>query len=67
MPPLIFFAGAAALGRYDGASAQRLFASIYAGLQTGSAASWIVLFGPYGLFLVFRGLRLWWRASAKLA
>jgi hypothetical protein len=24
------------------------------------------LLGPYGLYLLFRALRLWWRASAKL-
>jgi hypothetical protein len=44
-----------------------MFQSLYAGLQTGSAASWIVLLGPYGLYLLFPALRLWWRASAKLA
>lgn len=64
MPVLIFFAGSALLGRYEGASLARLFASIYAGLQSGSLASWIVLLGPYGLFLLFRGMRLWWRAGA---
>jgi hypothetical protein len=64
MPLLIFFAGAELLGRYEGASIPRLFSSIYAGLQTGSVASWIVLLGPYGLLLAFRGLRLWWRAAA---
>jgi len=26
-----------------------------------------VLLGPYGLYLIFRALQLWWRASAKLA
>jgi len=67
MPALIFFAGAGALGRYEGASVSRLFSSIYGGLRTGSVASWIVLLGPYGLYLIFKGLRLWWRASSKLA
>ncbi len=63
MPMLIYFAGSATLGRYEGASMQRVFSSIYAGLQAGSPASWIVLLGPYVLFLAFRGLRLWWRAG----
>ena len=67
MPVLIFFAGSASLGRYEGASLRRIFGSIYAGVQSGSASSWIVLLGPYGLYLIFRALRLLWRASAKLA
>jgi hypothetical protein len=67
MPVAIFFAGAFVLGRYDGASLGRVFESVYGGLKGGSIASWIVLFGPYGLYLVFKGLRAWWRASAKLA
>jgi hypothetical protein len=67
LPVLIFYAGSSLLGRYEGASIGRMFQSLYRGLQTGSSASWIVLLGPYGLYLVFKGLRLWWRASAKLA
>ena len=67
MPLLIYLAGSTLLGRYEGASVRRTFDSVYAGLQAGSAASWIVLLGPYGLYLVFRCLRLLWRASAKLA
>ncbi len=67
MPVLIFYAGATLLGRYEGASVGHLFRSLYAGLQAGSAASWIVLLGPYGLYLLFRALGLWWRASARLA
>lgn len=67
MPLLIFYAGSAALGRYDGASVHRTFESVYAGLHGGSAASWIVLLGPYGLYLIFRALLAWWRASARLA
>jgi hypothetical protein len=67
MPVLIFFAGSAALGRYEGASLGRLFSSIYGSLQSGSLASWAVLLGPYGLLLVFRGLRAWWRAGVTPA
>jgi hypothetical protein len=67
MPVLIYFLGSSLLGRYEGASLRRIFGSIYAGVQSGSAASWIVLLGPYGLYLIFRALRLLWRASAKLA
>jgi hypothetical protein len=67
MPVLIFFAGSAALGRYEGASLGRLYSSIYGSLQSGSLASWAVLLGPYGLLLVFRALRAWWRAGASPA
>lgn len=65
LPTLIFFAGAALLGRYEGASLGATYASVIAGLRTGSLASWTVVLGPYGLFLLFKGLRLWWRASSK--
>jgi hypothetical protein len=67
MPLLIYFVGSSLLGRYEGASVRRIFETLYAGLQAGSAASWIVLLGPYGLYLGFRGLRFLWRASARLA
>jgi hypothetical protein len=67
MPVLIFYAGASLLGRYEGASLRHTYESVYGGLAAGSAASWIVLLGPYGLYLIFKGLKLWWRASAKLA
>lgn len=63
MPVLVFFAGSALLGRYEGASVGRLFSSIYEGLRRGSPASWIVLLGPYALWLASRALRLWWRAG----
>jgi hypothetical protein len=64
MPVLIFYAGAATVGRYDGASLGRLYHSLFQALGEGSAASWIVLLGPYGLYLLFKALRAWWRASA---
>ncbi len=67
MPVLIYYAGSLLLGRYEGASVAHQFHSIYGGLQAGSAASWIVLLGPYGLYLLFRALGLWWRAGARLA
>jgi hypothetical protein len=67
MPVLIFYAGSSLLGRYEGASVRHLFQSLYAGLQSGSAASWIVLLGPYGFYLLFRALGLWWRAGSPLA
>lgn len=67
MPTLIFFAGSMLLGRYEGASVGNMFHSVYSGLAAGSLASWIVLFGPYALYLLFRGLRLWWRFSARFA
>jgi hypothetical protein len=67
MPLLIYLAGAWTLGRYEGAGAARLYQSIYQGLRTGSVACWVVVLGPYGLYLLLKGLRLWWRASARLA
>ncbi len=67
LPLLIFLAGSTLLGRYEGASAARIYATVYRGLGEGSAASWIVVLGPYGLYLLFRGLKVWWRAGARLA
>ena len=67
LPLLIFYAGSLALGRYEGASMTRLYDSIYRGLGEGSLASWIVVFGPYALYLIFKGLRVWWRAGARPA
>ncbi len=67
MPALIFYTGASLLGRYEGASPMRIYESVYGGLRIGSAASWIVILGPYGLYLTFRALRSWWRLSAKTA
>jgi hypothetical protein len=64
MPILIFYAGTLTLGRYEGAGIAPLFRSLWIGLGQGSVASWIVLFGPYGFYLLFRALRAWWRASA---
>lgn len=66
MPVLIFFAGVATLGRYDGASLQHLYSSLFEGLKEASVASWIVFLGPYGLYLLFRLLRVWWRATPRL-
>jgi hypothetical protein len=66
MPVLIFYAGAAALGRFDGASLGNLYSSVFEGLREASTASWVVFLGPYGLYLLFRALRAWWRASARL-
>jgi hypothetical protein len=66
MPILIFYAGVATLGRYDGASLGHLYRSLYSGLAQASIASWVVLLGPYGLYLLFKGLLAWWRASARL-
>ena len=67
MPVAIYYAGSQALGRYEGASVARIYRGIYQGLQTGSLASWIVVLGPMSFYLIFKGLRQWWRASARLA
>lgn len=66
MPALIFCAGAATLGRYEGASLGHVYHTLYVGLGDASIASWVVLLGPYGLYLLFKGLRAWWRAGAQL-
>jgi hypothetical protein len=65
LPLLIYQAGSTILGRYEGASAARIYDTLYQGLQGGSVASVIVLFGPYGLYLIFKALRLWWRVGTK--
>ena len=64
MPALIFYAGVAALGRYEGASLGNLYHSLFAGLGHASIAAWAVFLGPYGLYLLFKGLRAWWRVGA---
>jgi hypothetical protein len=67
MPVLIFYAGAATLGRFEGASLGHLYGSLFLGLKEASTASWIIFLGPYGLYLLFRALRAWWRASARFS
>jgi hypothetical protein len=67
MPVLIFFAGAATLGRYEGASLGSIYHSLFLGLGQASIASWTVFLGPYGLYLLYRGLRAWWRVSAHIS
>jgi hypothetical protein len=64
MPALIFLAGSSALGRYEGASAGRLYQSILGGLEQGSPSAWIVILGPYGLYVLFRILEAWWRVGS---
>jgi hypothetical protein len=64
MPMLIFYAGAATLGRYEGASVGHLYHSLFTGLGEASIAAWVVLLGPYGLYVLFKGLRAWWRAGS---
>jgi hypothetical protein len=67
MPILIFYAGVASLGRYEGASLRALYGSLFAGLEEGSIACWVVVLGPYALYLLFRALRVWWRAGSNAA
>jgi hypothetical protein len=66
MPILIFYTGAETLWRYEGASLGRLYHTLFHGLGQASVASWVVFLGPYGLYVLFKGLRAWWRASAHL-
>jgi hypothetical protein len=65
MPILIFYGGVAVLGRFEGAGLGHLYGSLFRGLKEASTASWIVFLGPYVLYLLFRALRAWWRASAR--
>jgi len=67
MPLMIFYAGVASLGRYEGGSLAQIYSSLFAGLGQASTASWVVILGPYGLYLLFKLLRIWWRLSAKLS
>jgi hypothetical protein len=64
MPMAIFYAGTATLGRYEGASLGHLYGSIFTGIGANSTAAWVVVLGPYGLYLLFKLLRAWWRAAA---
>jgi hypothetical protein len=66
MPLLIFYAGVAALGRYDGASLSRVYTSLFEGLQQGSIASWVVFLGPYGLYVLLKLIRGWWRLTSAM-
>jgi hypothetical protein len=66
VPALIYGGGLWLLGRYEGAGLARTYGAVYGGLSQGSIASWVVVLGPCGLWLIARGLRAWWRASAKL-
>lgn len=63
LPGLIYIAGISLLGPYEGASLPHSYRSILGGLAHGSVACWIVVLGPYLLFLLFRGLGAWWRAG----
>ena len=66
MPVLIFYTGAATLGRYEGASVKAVYSSLFQGLAEASVASWVVFLGPYALYLLFKTLRGWWRVSGRL-
>ena len=66
LPLCIFYSGSAALGRYEGATAERIYSTVFDGLGHGSIAAWIVVLGPYALYLLFKALRLWWRVGANV-
>jgi hypothetical protein len=61
LPALIYAAGSALLGPYEGSSLATTYGSIYRGLVSGSVASWTVVLGPCLLYLLYRGLRVCWR------
>ncbi|HUY83240.1 MAG TPA: hypothetical protein VMU86_01595 [Steroidobacteraceae bacterium] len=60
LPILIYLCGITLLGRYPGASLGRTFSALWLGLGAPSAASWVVVLGPYALILLLRLLRLGW-------
>jgi hypothetical protein len=66
-PGVIYFVGLWLLGRYEGASLARTYSGVFSGLTRGSLASWIVVLGPCGLWLILGGLRAWWRLAARLS
>jgi hypothetical protein len=55
MPPLIYFAGVATLGPYDGGLAAFLGA-LYKAFFTLDGAAWLLVAGPYLLFSAIRVL-----------
>lgn len=67
LPVLIFLCGITFLGPLDGGGLGRTFATVFSGLVDGSPSSWIVVAGPYGLFLLLRLLRLSWRLAGARA
>ena len=67
LPALIYLAGTAMLGRYEGASMGNLYGSIYRGLGHGNLASWIVVLGPAALILIGQGLKPLWNAGKNPA
>jgi len=65
LPLLIYLCGITFLGRYDGSGLGRTYATVIVGLAQGSAASFVVVLGPYVLFQFFRGLYAWWRLAYR--
>jgi hypothetical protein len=61
LPALIYFAGSALLGPYEGSSLGTTYGSIFKGLGAGSVADWSVVLGPSILYGLYRLLRAWWR------
>jgi hypothetical protein len=63
LPALIYYAGNAVLGPYEGSSVATTYGSIFRGLGAGSLAAWTVVLGPALLYLLYRLLRAWWRVG----
>ncbi|MDE1922632.1 MAG: hypothetical protein KGI55_04355 [Gammaproteobacteria bacterium] len=64
LPLLIYLCGVSFLGPLDGGGLGRTYGTVFSGLYGGAPSSWVVLAGPYALFLLLRLLRLWWRVGA---
>jgi hypothetical protein len=56
VPPLLWLAGARALGPYSGGGIAALFANFFRGLASGSLAFWLVALGPFLVLTVLRAL-----------
>jgi hypothetical protein len=63
VPPLLWLAGARALGPYPGGGVGAIVANFFRGLATGSLGFWVVALGPYLLLTVLRALIAIARAS----
>lgn len=64
LPFLVYFAGAATLGPYEGGLGAFL-ATLYGDVVRFAPAAWALLLGPYLLFQVLRLLTRPWRHRAR--
>jgi hypothetical protein len=63
VPPLLWLAGARALGPYAGGGMGAIVASFFRGLASGWLSFWIVALGPYLVVTIVRALIAMLRAA----